>query len=398
MANLATSVAAKGLRRPPQVTLALDEDTHVLYVNRELAGTAFANLTDESDAPLHELVHPDCDGNCRFNTLLRKAWKTLRANRESVEWEIEDPVWAGHLRLNLSRPPTSKNVAVDRRRRFALLTMTDITEIRREFESVLNNNRELQRKIDALERNASASGDPPQDAPPQSVNARILAAQERERRRIAADLHDGVAQTMGVVKFGVESRIADLRSRYPEIDLSELEAIVDQVREAIEDLRKISHDLSPSVLGEFGICTAIDMLCNEFGLDVPNVEVVCASCVNEIDIPEPIKVAIYRIVQEALNNIGKYAQPQNVRVALLADDSNLSVEIKDDGTGFDPALVATSPRSSKGLGLDSMRERAELTGGVFELRSVVGGGTTVRVTWSETTFSLLRDQSVLNGE
>ena len=283
------------------------------------------------------------------------------------------------------------------RRCFALLTLTDITETRREYESVLSTNRELQRKLEQLEGKAQpAMNDAAQPAPSPSSNARILAAQERERRRIAADLHDGVAQTMGVVKYSVESRLADLKRRYPDVELSDFEPVVDQIREAIDDLRKISHNLSPAVLGEFGICTAIDMLCNEFASEIPNVEVVCAACINEIHIPEAIKIAIYRVVQEALNNIGKHASPQTIQVALIAADEGLSLTITDDGTGFETGEAPAS--DSKGLGLASMRERVELTGGRFELASNVNEGTTIRASWPETAVNLLRDEPVLDGE
>lgn len=369
---------ASSLRRPPQITLALDDQQRVLYVNRDLAGTGFAGLTDESGAPIHDLLHPGCDRECRFNALLKKAWKSLRANRESVEWEIRDPVWKGDLRLNLSRPPTSKNVAVDRRRRFALLTLTDITVIRREYESVLSSNEDLQRRVELLER--AASNGPERPAVHGVASDDVVAAQERERARIAADLHDGVSQSLGVLKFGIESRIANLQRRYPDVDLSDFEPVVDQVREAIEELREVSRNLSPAMLSEFGICTAIDMLCNEFGAELPNVEVICAACINEIALPESVKVAIYRVVQEGLNNIGKHASANHVRVALQAEEAGLSLEISDDGQGFDLESVARRD-GRHGIGLTSMRERVEYTGGRFSVRSDKNQGTTIRATW-----------------
>jgi signal transduction histidine kinase len=397
MEESAMQQGSTGLRRPPQITLALDHDKCVLYVNRDLAGTGFDNLKDQPGARLHSLIHPDCDTDCRFNQLLNKAWTSLNTRRESVEWEIDDPVLRRHLRLNLSRPPTPSSVTVERRRRFALLTLTDITEIRREYESVLSSNRELQRKLDQLEgASQPAANDAQQAAQSAPFNARVLAAQERERRRIAVDLHDGVAQTMGVVKYSVESRIADLKRRYPDMELADFELVVDQIREAIEDLRKISRNLSPSMLSEFGICTAIDMLCSEFAAEIPNVEVICAACVNEIRLPEAIKVAIYRVVQEALNNIGKHAGAQSIRVALLAEDSGLSLEINDDGKGFE--LGAIPKKTTGGLGLESMRERVELTGGEFDITSAVGKGTTISAAWPEAALDLLRDEPVLDRE
>jgi signal transduction histidine kinase len=388
---------SSGLRRPPQITLALDQDKRVLYINKDLAGTGFAAVRNDPGVQLHNLIHPDCDGQCRFNSLLGKAWKNLLADRQSVEWEIDDAIWQRHLRLHLSRIQPLDDVAVERRRRFAMLTITDITEIRREYESVLSSNKELLRRLQAFEGTAQpAANEALPSATSRASSADILAAQERERRRIAADLHDGVAQTMGIVKFSVESRITELKRRYPDLELSEFEQVVDQIREAIEDLRKISHNLSPAVLNEFGMCMAIDMLCKELASEIPHVEVVCSSCINEIGIPEVIKVAIYRVVQEALNNIGKHSRPQNITVSLHSRDGNLSLEIADDGAGFDAAR--TTKTVGRGLGLQSMQERVELTGGYFEIMSATGAGTTVRATWPESELSLMRDEPVLNSE
>ncbi len=386
--SAAESIASK-LRRPPQVTLALDAETRVLYVNRDLAGAAFASLAEVENATLHDLLHPQCDGDCRFNEQFRKAWDTYRKNLASIEWEIEDTVLQRHLRLSLTRPPTASDVEVDRRRRFALLTVTDITEIRREYLAVVASNEALQQQVQeltngAVKKNGSASpAASPHDGElsASDLNAHIIAAQETERRRIAADLHDGIAQTIGGLKFGVESRLADLQRRHPDIDLGEFEPIIAQIREALDDLRKISRNLSPSVLNEFGVCTAINMLCNDFDGDIPSVKVGCAACISEIGLHDNLKLSIYRVVQEALNNARKHSGAQKVRVNLTEDEEGLQLEITDDGQGYDPdAPVQLSPVDG-GLGLDSMRERVEFTGGKFRIDSEPGCGTTITALW-----------------
>ena len=395
------SVASK-LRRPPQITLALDSETHVLYVNRDLAGTGFANLTEDADATFHELIHPDCDGCCRFNTLLKKAWTSLSKGRGSIEWEIEDAVLKGRLRLNLSRPPVTSNLTFDRRRRFALLIVTDITEIRREYELVLAGNKELLRRVDELEgvvadidnpdsvRKSACDDEVAEDERLLGqLSTRIIAAQEHERRRIAADLHDGVAQTLGVVKYGVEARLARLERDYPDIDLTDFDLVIDQIKEAVDDVRNISRNLSPSILDEFGICVAIDMLCNEFGSEVSAVSVQCTSCVDEVMLPDIVKVAIYRVVQEALNNIQKHAAAEWVEVQIISGDQDLSLTISDDGTGFEGPEVMRQSIGSVGMGLTSMRERVEATGGEFVLQSRASEGTVVLAKWPHSALHLL---------
>ena len=395
--NPAPEAGAPKMRRPSQIALALDRHSRVLFVNRDLAGTGFPGIEDASRGTLHELLHPDCDGECHFNALLRKAWKTLEGQRASVEWEIDDPVWQGYLRLNLFRPLTSTEVEVDRRRRFALMTVTDITEIRREFLAVLSNNEVLRRRVGELEDAlGGAMGDGASAATaknngavslPASAGAQIIAAQERERHRIASELHDGVAQSLGVLKFGLETQLAALKRQHPEFDSAGFDALVDRMREMLGELRKVTRDLSPAVVNEFGICTAIDLLCKEFQDGVATIDVQCLTCVQETALPDAVHVAIYRVVQEALNNAIKHADASHIHVRLAAEESTVTLEVVDDGAGFDASLPETG--IDKGLGLDSMRERVEVTGGRFDIRSVPGQGTTVSATWPESTLRLL---------
>jgi signal transduction histidine kinase len=385
------------MRRPSQIALALDRESQVLFVNRDLAGTGFPGIKDDSRGTLHSLLHPECDGECRFNSLLRKAWRTLEGERASVEWEIEDPVWDGYLRLNLFRPLASKEVEVERRRRFALMTVTDLTEIRREYQSVLSNNEQLRRRIDELE---SALGDPDRKAtdsgtaareaavsPPTSVGAQIIAAQERERHRIASELHDGVAQSLGVLKFGMETQIASLKRLHADLDLAGLDQLVERMREMLAEVRKISLDLSPAVVNQFGICTAIDLLCKEFHDGIAAIDVQCLTCVQETAIPDAVHVAIYRVVQEALNNASKHAAASHIKVRLAAEDGTVTLDITDDGDGFDTSKPEAG--IGKGLGLDSMRERVDVTGGRFDIRSAPGQGTTIIASWPESSLNLL---------
>ena len=405
MANPVPETFSSKIKRPPQITIGLDRETNLLCVNRDLAGTGFDRVTAEASGPLHALLHPDCSGECRFNRLFRKAWSSLMRGRGSVEWEIDDAVQDKRLRINLSRPPITNATALERRRWAAWAIITDITEIRREYELLLVGNKELLRRVDELEgvvadnsgtgetANASATS----ERALHELSSKILAAQEQERRRIASDLHDGVAQTLGVVKYSVESRIAQLERDNPGLDLRQFESVIDQIREAVDDIRKISRNLSPSVLDEFGICVAIDMLCRDFESEVPAININCRACVDEIGLPEIVKVAIYRVVQEALNNIQKYASARQVEVAVAAVDDELSLLIRDDGEGFDAAEVLLGSYQQRGMGLVSMKERVEVTGGTFQLESSPGQGTAIAATWPRLAFTLLRDQPVLDS-
>ncbi len=154
-------------------------------------------------------------------------------------------------------------------------------------------------------------------------------------------------------------------------------------------MRKVTKDLSPSIVSEFGICTAIDMLCKEFNDQISQIDVECLACVQETYLPEIVHVAIYRVVQEALNNARKHAGAARVGVRLASRDGTVTLDITDDGQGFDPNLEGQKTAVGKGLGLDSMRERVEVTGGRYELRSQPGQGTTISASWPESTLKLL---------
>lgn len=405
MANPVPDTISSKLRRPPQITVGLDRETNLLCVNRDLAGTGFDRLTAEASGPLHALLHPECNGECRFNRLFRKAWSSLMRGRGSVEWEIDDAVQDKRLRINLSRPPITNATALERRRWAAWAIITDITEIRREYELLLVGNKELLRRVDELEgvvadnseKGETANASATSERVLHELSSKILAAQEQERRRIASDLHDGVAQTLGVVKYSVESRVAQLKRDNPGLDLRQFESVIDQIREAVDDIRKISRNLSPSVLDEFGICVAIDMLCRDFESEVPSINIECRACIDEIGLPEVVKVAIYRVVQEALNNIQKYASARQVEVAVTAADDELSLLIRDDGEGFDAAEVLLGSNQQRGMGLVSMKERVEVTGGTFQLESSPGQGAAIVATWPRLAIALLRDKPVLDS-
>lgn len=405
MANPVPDTISSRLRRPPQITVGLDRETNLLCVNRDLAGTGFDRLTAEASGPLHALLHPECNGECRFNRLFRKAWSSLMRGRGSVEWEIDDAVQDKRLRINLSRPPITNATALERRRWAAWAIITDITEIRREYELLLVGNKELLRRVDELEgvvadnseKGETANASATSERVLHELSSKILAAQEQERRRIASDLHDGVAQTLGVVKYSVESRVAQLKRDNPGLDLRQFESVIDQIREAVDDIRKISRNLSPSVLDEFGICVAIDMLCRDFESEVPSINIECRACIDEIGLPEVVKVAIYRVVQEALNNIQKYASARQVEVAVTAADDELSLLIRDDGEGFDAAEVLLGSDQQRGMGLVSMKERVEVTGGTFQLESSPGQGAAIVATWPRLAIALLRDKPVLDS-
>lgn len=203
--------------------------------------------------------------------------------------------------------------------------------------------------------------------------AMTISAQEKERRRIAGDLHDGVGQALTSLLIGLRT-VSDSESlvaaQARAIDLRKL------VVTTLEDVKRLARGLRPSVLDDLGLGPALERLIS----DVGKMHSLDASWdFTELEgtrLPSLIELTVYRIVQEALANVAKHARATTVHVGLERSGDQLSVRIRDDGCGF----VAASARSlmSEGhWGLAGMQERASLMGGSVELDSQIGEGTTV---------------------
>ncbi len=321
-----------------------------------------------------------------------QAWGSL-SSKDSIEWELDDPLLERLLRLNLSKTPTPNDE--ERRQSHKLLTITDITKYRREYESLVEQQQALIRLLMAQALKAEESGDAPFDEAgdtgnrlmagyfktERSLSRQLVFAQEEERRRVAAELHDGIAQTIGVLKYRIEDSVFRLAEQHPDLDLSMFDGAVGQIQNLVEDVRRISNNLAPSILDDFGIHVALDRLCTEFRAQNPALAVNCRLQIDESDTPEIMKIAIYRVAQEALNNIAKHASATSVEVSLVAGHEGVTLAISDNGAGLDLDKLQGSKEASCGFGLRSMRERVEATGGKFTLQAAPRKGVTICAEW-----------------
>lgn len=212
------------------------------------------------------------------------------------------------------------------------------------------------------------------------LSAQLLRVQENERQRIAAELHDDIGQVLTAIKFGIENTIAQMGqgTATPQT----LEAMIPLVQNAIEEVRRIYTQLRPSLLDDFGIVATLAWYCRHFSKIYPRLTIREHMKIREDEIPEPLKVVIYRIVQEAMTNIASHSAANLIDLT-LREKSAATIEliIKDNGCGFDIQQALAGEVSQRGLGLVSMKERAEQSGGMFSIESVKGRGSTVRVSW-----------------
>jgi two-component system, NarL family, sensor kinase len=207
---------------------------------------------------------------------------------------------------------------------------------------------------------------------------RIVEWQERESRRLAGEIHDGISQRIVSLFFHL-SAAADAIAADPVLAAEQIGRAQELAAAALDETRSAIAGLRPPVLDDLGLAASLDSLGHSFpGLDI-RVEAA------DLRMASHVETAVYRTAQEALQNVAKHAGAQSVRIRLSRHSGRVVLEVSDDGTGFDPEThrAASTPDSGvpppTGLGLAGMRERAELLGGTLEIISAPGRGTTVRL-------------------
>ncbi len=214
------------------------------------------------------------------------------------------------------------------------------------------------------------------------LSVKLIEAQERERRLIARELHDSIGSGMTAIKFALESKIESMKNDPPSSTGIPIEKILSMVQDAMEETRRISAKLRPSILDDMGLVQTIGWMCRDFEALHSNIRIRQEIGIEESDVPESLKTVIYRILQEALNNVAKHSGADRVDLSVRKTDRRLEVTVRDNGRGFDREGAGSDVRPTGGTGLEGMQDRAEFTEGTFEIDSNVGAGTTVRAAWT----------------
>jgi signal transduction histidine kinase len=214
-----------------------------------------------------------------------------------------------------------------------------------------------------------------------TLSSQLLTVQENERKRVARELHDGIGQLLTAIKFKVENIFQEKGEGKPGAKEKSIEDIIPMIKESIEEVRRIQMDLRPSILDDLGILATLEWFCREYQKIYSHIYIEKKINLQENDMSLPLKTAIYRVTQEAMNNIAKHSQADSVHLSLRKQGNTIELTIKDNGTGFDLEEILSPERSKRGLGLNSMRERTELSGGSFFIESTAGKGTTIKASW-----------------
>ena len=212
----------------------------------------------------------------------------------------------------------------------------------------------------------------------QAFAQELIASQETERRRISAELHDSLGQRLIVIKnlayFLQRPKAASLGS---DEQRQTLEEMSNEVSQAIEETRTISYNLRPFQLDRLGLSKAIEALARSIGAAS---EIRFQTSIDNIDdsFPEAQRINVYRIVQEATNNISKHSGATEAQIRIQKTSQSITLTISDNGKGFSPDAKSASTGKS-GFGLIGIRERALLMGGTVRIQSNPGAGTVLRL-------------------
>ncbi len=213
------------------------------------------------------------------------------------------------------------------------------------------------------------------------LSSKLLNAQEEERKRIAGDLHDVIGQSLSAAKFTVETALEQMSGERPTLSLNSLRALVPMLQKASEEVRTIVMNLRPSILDNLGILATISWFCRQYKTFYADITVEKQIDISERDVPDSLKTIIFRILQEAMNNIAKHSRANIVHLTLKKTDSTIDLIIEDNGCGFSTDNLRAVKDSGEGFGITSMKERAELSGGIFKITSIPGKGSTLHSSW-----------------
>jgi signal transduction histidine kinase len=201
---------------------------------------------------------------------------------------------------------------------------------------------------------------------------KVMTAQEEERKRISRELHDETSQALTSLMVSLKVLEAEAPADSVGERLQEMRQVV---AKTLDEVHHMARELRPSVLDDMGLIPALERYVRDYGQKYQTEVDFHTTGFDGQRVAPSAEVALYRIIQEALTNVAKYAQAQSVSVLLDWREDWVAAIVEDDGIGFDPQSVTSSP--SHGLGLFGMEERVSLLGGTFKIESVLGGGTTV---------------------
>jgi signal transduction histidine kinase len=376
--NAGETLDSLAISPAPHLVFRLDKRGRVTDFEDVLALDSFVGTRPECGGDVHRCLHPSCmDIACKMRLCLHEGLNRIEISR-IVEWELAEGLPGRTIRMHLRRAPQWAST-------WATLTVTDITAGRKSTLEL----REVNRLLTEMSQRRSVGQLAEMnrlDRKLRSLTADLIVAQEGERRRIASELHDGVGQWLSIAKLSLESAL----SRFGKDEArQDAERALQNLTAGIAEVRSIVRNLAPSALEQFGLVPTLELVCHQMQVSRPDLNLQWDVEGEQGRIAVPLQIAIVRILQEATHNAAKHSAASSLKVSLRFLEESVVLLVEDNGRGF--AVEKVSLESGRnGLGLTSMRERVNQTGGRLRINSRSGEGTRVHVTWPRRTADAAR--------
>lgn len=201
---------------------------------------------------------------------------------------------------------------------------------------------------------------------------------ESDRRAIAKELHDSIGASLTAIKFSLEQRLSEMDGVATSGNLS-FEKILTYLIDTIKETKRISHGLRPSTLDDLGLLITLEEHTKKMRDMYPGISFVQHFNIEERNIPESLKIVVYRVVQEALNNACKHSGADVVTITLAEENGKIILKVRDNGCGFEKNTQGHDKKILEGYGIENMRDRVEIFDGTFNIESVPGKGSCLNV-------------------
>jgi signal transduction histidine kinase len=366
----------------------------ITRTNRVVEDWSLGTVSGVLGKHAHTVLHPGCrNTRCSIAGFLKHSLAEIRRGTRR-QFELQEAIGARFLHLTLRpmrRRPGAESEPGDPR---AVLVVNDLSALHRVQDALERLNSSLEERVRAR---TQALADVNRDLRNEiirreqaevalrgsrnelvALSEQLIGAQEGERKRIAVELHDSVGQSLSAVKYTLERGLELLRQPRLGDAGAVFQLAVRRIQETAESIRSISMNLRPKLLDDLGAASAVQWFCRDFAEIYPALTVVAELNVNDGQVPDRLATVVYRSVQELLNNVAKHSGARHVVVKLSLEDGLLLLEVRDNGVGLERA----TPESRRhGSGLRNLRERAQMTGGQFNIVQAPGRGTLAQLSW-----------------